>query len=615
MSERLSRAGRTLIRAAALAAFLLFLATSFRAGWTRSGTDFPNYFTAAVLVRHHEPLHLFYDWTWFERQMNYAGFERQLGAYTPQTPLTMVPLLPLVQAAPQTAKRLWLAANLVLLAVVLWMLAAMTRTPVEQLALLAFCGYGSLATNFGLGQYYVFLLFLITLTVYLLRSGRSAAGGFLSGVAFGLKLYTGPIILYFLARRKWKAAAGMAAGSLLMLLVAMAIFGWTDVSIYLTQVLPRTLEGGSVDPYHPANATFATLLRRLFLSEPALNPQPLLNAPWLFFGLRSVVRLCLVSAAVLGAAFTRKPEEDDNLMAWFLVLLVLLSVSTASYTFILLLTPIALLLPAASIGKQLLLAVCYVLLNIPLRPVWLFPKLWLLFLLFFVVGLPYLRSIPPRWGVCSMVIAMSLAALDASREVKIHAQEPARRYPQVGSDARAMFSSFPAVSKFGLFYQCMGNFAGAAAGRYVLCWWHDGLTERLAFPGQVFHPTASASDGSIWFELVAGPSSTMTRFDPTTRTPAPGSVPPALRARGDAVSADGRWVAFTRGQAGARELWVRAVATGKAEKIAGGRCDNGEPAWELDSSAIVFASDCGRAYGLPALYRAPVASLPEGIRE
>ena len=313
--------------------------------------------------------------------MSYAGFERQLGAYTPQTPLTMVPMLPLTQVPPQIAKRLWLTANAVLLAAALWMLAAMTRTPVEQLALLAFCGYGSLATNFGLGQYYVFLLFLITLIVYLLRAGRSAGGGFLSGVAFGLKLYTGPIILYFLARRKWRAAAGMAAGSFLMLLVATAIFGWADVSIYLTQVLPRTLEGGSVDPYHPANATFATLLRRMFVSEPGLNPHPLVNAPWLFFALRSAMRLCLVAAAVLGAAFTRKREADDGVMAWFLVLLLLLSVSTASYTFILLLTPVALLWPAASIGNRLLLAVCYILLNIPLQPSWLFPKLWLLFLL------------------------------------------------------------------------------------------------------------------------------------------------------------------------------------------------------------------------------------------
>ena len=59
---------------------------------------------------------------------------------------------------------------------------------------------------------------------------------------------------------------------------------------------------------------------------------------------------------------------------------------------------------------------------------------------------------------------------------------------------------------------------------------------------------------------------------------------------------------------------MRSVATGKAERIAGGRCDNGEPAWELDSSAVVFASDCGRAYGLPALYRAPMTSWQSDSR-
>ena len=149
----------------------------------------------------------------------------------------------------------------------------------------------------------------------------------------------------------------------------------------------------------------------------------------------------------------------------------------------------------------------------------------------------------------------------------------------------------------------MANFAGAAAERYVLCWWHEGRMEKLAFPGHVFHPTVSGSERSVWFELVSGPSSTMTRFDPITRTTHCVSAP-VLHDGGATVSPDGHWVALTRGLAVARELWVRAVATGKTKTIAGGRCDNREPVGELDSSAVVFASDCGRGYGLPALYRA-----------
>ena len=607
MKQRHPRLIQTVIRAAALAALLAFIATSFRMGWNKSATDFPNYYTAAVLIRRGEPLHQFYDWTWFQRQMSYVGFERQLGAYTPQTPLTMMPFVPLTQTQPQSAKRLWLAVNLAFLGAIVWMLAAITGAPVEQIALLALCGYGSLATNFGLGQYYVFLLFLMTLTVFLLRVGRSAGAGFLSGITFGLKLYTGPLILYFIATRKWRAAAGMAAGSLLMLLVAVAIFGRADVWMYLSQVLPRTLEGGSVDPYNPGNATFATLLRQLFLREPELNPAPLANLPWLFFGLRALARLTLVSAVILGAVFTREPEADDGLMAWFLILLVVLSVSTGSYTFILLLAPVALVWPTASRWKRLLLLGCYVLLNIPIRPAWLFPKLWLLLVLFFAVGLPFLRAIPIRWALCSITVAVAIAALDSERELRISAQEPTNRYSQLGLDSHALFSSFPAISKFGLFYQCMGGVTGPVEERYVLCWSHDGRTERLAFPGHVFHPRISAPDESVSFELVAGPSTRMARFDPMTRTLAIDLTPPAKK-DGGVISADGQWAAYVRGPVGQRELWLRSVATGAAQRLAGGRCDNGEPAWELDSSAIVFASDCGRAYGLPALYRAPAAA-------
>src|SRR3974377_836130 len=113
-------------RVLAIAAFAVFMGTAFRTGWTQPSTDFPNYYTAAVLVRQHQPLRNYYDWTWFARQMNYAGFETQLGAYTPQTPLTMLPMVGIAGLPPQDAKRAWLAVNLVLLAAALGMLSRVT---------------------------------------------------------------------------------------------------------------------------------------------------------------------------------------------------------------------------------------------------------------------------------------------------------------------------------------------------------------------------------------------------------------------------------------------------------------------------------------------------------
>ena len=86
---------------ALLAAHLIVV--PFRQGWTRMGTDFPNYYTAAVLTLKHEPLRQFYDWVWFQRHIHYAGIEHELGGYVPDTPLTMLPVLPLAAFPPQRA--------------------------------------------------------------------------------------------------------------------------------------------------------------------------------------------------------------------------------------------------------------------------------------------------------------------------------------------------------------------------------------------------------------------------------------------------------------------------------------------------------------------------------
>src|ERR1700692_1724749 len=110
----------------ALLMLALFLATSFRKGATRDQTHFQNYYTAAVLVKHGAPLRDYYDWTWFQRQMNYAGIEHQLGAYLPQTPLTMLPMVPFAGFPVHAAKQTWLVLNLIFLAATLWVVLKST---------------------------------------------------------------------------------------------------------------------------------------------------------------------------------------------------------------------------------------------------------------------------------------------------------------------------------------------------------------------------------------------------------------------------------------------------------------------------------------------------------
>jgi Glycosyltransferase family 87/WD40-like Beta Propeller Repeat len=593
----------TKARVLALFMLALFLMTSFREGWTREETDFPNYYTAAVLVTHRAPLRDYYDWTWFQRQMNYAGIEHQLGAYLPQTPLTMLPIVPFAGFPVRTAKQIWLALNLLFLAAILWMLSRTTQIRIEYIAILMFLGYGSLQANFRLGQYYVFLLFLLTLAFYCLDQGKSAASGFLCGVAFGLKLYGGPFLLYFVVKRNWRAVAGMLAATVIAAATAIALFGWGDVHFYASQILPRSLEGEVIDPYASGIGTLTAFLRHSLVMEADLNPQPLWNAPIVFFFLRPFAAVLILAFTLFGVASEGK-EFHRRGFAWFTIAILLLSSNAASYTYILLLLPVVLLLDHATPAERIFLIVSFIALNFFVMPEWqrFFPKLWLLAGLFFVEGREFWRSLSPKLVAVALVVAILIAGLDARRHGAGYVLEPGRRFERIALDQGTYLSTYPAVSSAGLFYEAM------VRSGYVLRWLHDGQMEEFSFQGQVFHPVAPSFYGPLYVELVKNGASTTMTFDPTTRDVAPATLIQAASNEGSVVSPDGRWMAFESTKAGPRQLWLQDTVSGKLQLVAGGNCNNSSPAWQEDSHTLIFASDCGRGIGMPVLYRANLPS-------
>jgi hypothetical protein len=585
-------------RLAAFLTIVFFLATAFFIGWMRLATDFPNYYTAALLVRKGpHNLRDYYDWTWFERQIDYAGIEPQLGAYTPQTPLTMLPMVGLTALKPIIAKRVWLVLNLGFLGATIWLLSRVTRFSPEQIWLLTFCGYYAFLFNFYYGQYYVFLLFLLTWTFYALYRHKAASGGLLAGTAFALKLYGGPLLLYLAAQRKWRAVLGMAVVIICSAALALGIFGWTGSHYYLVQILPRTLEGGSIDPYHPGVQTFSTMLSHFFVREAELNPHPVFENPWLFFFLRTLGSLAVLGFASL--AVSKERGTSHRSFAFFLIAIFFLSTSTGSYSYTLLLLPLVLILENCNLRQSFLWIGWYILLTLPPYPNWLFPKVWLLLAALLALGWRQWRAIPKQWMIITAILVAVIAGYDAHQHMTAYGQEPGQRFQRVAIEPGAIFSGFPAISQAGLFYQSMQS------PWYVLRWHHDGKVEQLSLAGHALRPTAPLADGPIQFELVAHGTSTMTEFDPVTRKTSASSQP--APPTGSAASPDGKWIAFTRDDARqATQLWLKSVATGKEERLTGGNCNSSSPAWELDSQAIVFASDCGRAFGLTALYRAPV---------
>ncbi len=283
----------------------------------------------------------------------------------------------------------------------------------------------------------------------------------------------------------------------------------------------------------------------------------------------------------------------------------MISTSAASYTYILLLlAPMAVLLRGASIPKTLYLFATYSMMNLFTPPA-LYLKVWTLLLLFFVVGYDYLRAIEMRWAMVALAAVGLISAIDAQRRMKDYNAEPARRYQEIAVEPDALFSGYPVVTHCGIFYQGMTDSRSGRAG-YVLRWMHDGRLDKFDFGGNELRPVADGDGCGIEFEHVALGRSTFLRLDPLTSLTEAVAAPADPKSGDGVVSPDGKWRVRVRETPTSEQLWLENLASGEAMELAGGSCNNHSPAWELDSSAVIFASDCGRAFGLPALYRAPV---------
>jgi hypothetical protein len=604
--------------------------------------------------------------------MNFAGFEPQLGGYIPQTPVTMLPLIPLSWLPPQDAKRIWLLLNLCFLVASLWMLTTMTRFSMAELAIFMFLGYGALHFNFLYGQYYIFLLFLLTWAIYCFARGRFFSGGALLGAVFALKLYGGPFILYFAWKRQWRAVAGLVASGAGFAAVSLLLFGWADNVYFLSHILPRALEGMTLDPFNTGTGTFSTLLRRAVLAEPELNPNPLLNLPFLYFFLQPFMALTVLIFVLTprGESF---PGKGD--LAWFLIATLLISPNTATYTFVVLLAAIALLEPAG------FFVAAYVLLCVPLYSAWswCFPRAWLLLASYVSAGRDHWRTLRFKSAAIAVALACAIATPVALIRQRGYQREPSHQFARLVTQEGAVYSSSPVATAQGVLYESIDG------GHYILNLLQGTHIRPFRFEGEAFHPSSPPAGGPVYFELVAGGHSRIMSLDTTTGksevvvSPDLDPTKPAISPNGrliafvtrgalairqaeatvthalpgpvrdasffpdsariavsagpeghahifildlvsgrtdqltngvgeeinPAVSPEGGSLAFTRSRDGTEQIWVQNLQSGGSRQLTGGQCNSFSPAWAPASRALIFASDCGRGLGLPALYRAP----------
>jgi len=312
--------------------------------WQSVNTDFPNYYLTARLVHEKADTTRIYEWTWLQRQKDHRSIDQPLVALGAVTPISTLAVYPFAGFAPLAAKRCWLVLNVALLLWTIYLLANLTGLPRRRIVLLAAVSI-PLWRNLLYGQYYVPLLFLLSLACLLYRREKNVLSGLVVSIAIALKIFPFLYLIYFLRKRDWKAAAGCISGLAVLAGASLAVFSWQLNRIYLQQVLPSALRGESLNPYLLSSASISSLLHHLFLYEPQWNPHPVLHAPLLFAVLQPFAQMLVLAPALL---FINPSKDSQNILRaeWALILLAALAISTnpASYHFTLLILPVALLL-------------------------------------------------------------------------------------------------------------------------------------------------------------------------------------------------------------------------------------------------------------------------------
>jgi alpha-1,2-mannosyltransferase len=208
-----------------------------------------------------------------------------------------------------------------LLVVTAW-LAAWVGGRDGQLALLLVpVLLASLPTMLGLqfGQFHVATLLLSVAAMILFEERRHATGGALLAVATVSKLFPAYLLVYLLARRRWREVAWTVAGCAVFSLLGIAVLGWTPFGAFLGYQLPRIHTGEAFAFYEKArpfiisrNFGIPGLVTKLgFLGVPGMTHAVGAALGWLY-------TLALLGLAVLAGA--RPSGRLPDARAWLALL-------------------------------------------------------------------------------------------------------------------------------------------------------------------------------------------------------------------------------------------------------------------------------------------------------
>ncbi len=599
-----------------------FVWRAFLPAWKTPHTDFLGYYLGARLFHEGYPLDRLYEISWLQRQKDHAGIGKGLVGFVPLTPFSVFPMLALSNLPALLAMRCWLAVNIVLLCVSGFLLRQITSLGARRVAIVALLAFSPLQANFLYGQYHVLMLFLLTLALWFYLRDLPLGSGLALSLGAALKVYPIFFAFYFLRKKQWRALIGLISGAIGLGLLALHLFGFETMRVYMLGVLPRSLRGDSGNPYIPMWSSFTAALNRLFINEPEWNPHPLLHHPTAYAVLQPLSQALLFVPALWLIGPVRADAEKEKL-AWgsYIALLTILSTHPASYHHcILIITGVLVADYFMSAYRRKEAGVLIILYGLACFPLYKFgPESasgWKIFLTF-----PHFYALTALWIFVLWSLTDSVPLTFASRlkarETLIfgvlflaimvagtwanlrHLQGRFANYAsRLVVIPRSALAIEPAVGNNEVLFTTISlNW-----DYYLTAWLHQGSVALLNLGADTFHPALAPDSSSAWVELASTKSRIIRLSLRAWTAPREGVTVEVEDAEQPVVSADGRWLLFTRAIRGHGSLWLKQLGPVKpgasmnaaVRELVGPGYDVREAAF-LDDHRIIFAGKPGRS--------------------
>ncbi len=303
--------------------------------------DFANYYTSAKVLVEGKFSNEVYDVYKFNQEVKNVGIEDEYVSFIPFPPTTPFYFLPLTFFEPFEAKFLW---NLFSFCLLFWVLVRISSFYKKDFSLSFFVAllcFVPLRNNFYNGQAYIFLLFLLTETFLAYQKEKRVLASILLSLSILLKITPAILLFHFLLKKDFKSIFYTLVFCVIFSGLTLLAVDFEVYEFYLTEILPRASQGFLQNPFSWSFQSFDVLLKNLFLKDTLLNPRPLFE---------SLLLLSAFSALFKGTFFSLtflqnknlKVSENVKFVSW-LTLSLLISATSATYHFVLLLLPLLVL--------------------------------------------------------------------------------------------------------------------------------------------------------------------------------------------------------------------------------------------------------------------------------